>query len=63
MRRGKWDHAFRTAVLAAIGSIGLLAIPGPARGEAPGTDADRRGVREAASRGLGLVQAAAENYP
>ncbi len=61
MRREKRDHAFRSAVLAAIGSLGLLVVPGPARGEAP--DADRREVREAVSRGLDLVQSAAENYP
>ncbi len=63
MRRQKWDHASRTAVLMAIGSLGLLATPGPARGEAPYLGADAVEIREAVSRGLGLVQSAAENYP
>ena len=50
-------------MLAAIGALSFLAILGPARGEAPGADADRREVREAVGRGLVLVRTAAENYP
>ena len=63
MRRKTWDHTPRTLLLAVVGSLGLLAIDGPARGEAPVPDADRRVVREAVGRGLELVRTAAENYP
>ncbi len=63
MRRETWEHATRSVVLSAVGSLGLLAVAGPARGEAPVADPDRRLVREAVGRGLGLVRAAAENYP
>ena len=56
-------RALRIAMLAACSALGLLAALGTARGEAPDPDAGAAKIREAVSRGLGLVRTAAENYP
>jgi len=63
MQIATWDRLSRMVVVAATVGLLTFSAPGSSHADAPESGVDQREVREAVSRGLGLVRKAAENYP